>query len=89
MKINFDQNLLTKIKVEENHDKSKQMQLKRKIDQEKELRDLQLMNAKERKKADYQMQRQSEKEFVTKLKSEIEKEKQDTIEKRLKEKEIC
>jgi len=56
--------------------------MKQKIDEEKKLRDWQLMEAKARKQQDFKLQRASEIEFVKKLKQEIEAEKQSHIDKK-------
>lgn len=53
------------------------------------MRDQQLNQAKVRKEIDLQEQRDNEIQIVTKLKGDIEKEKQGILEKKRREREIC
>eukprot|EP00347_Sterkiella_histriomuscorum_P005983 403354521 len=83
----FDTILLQTAKQQIDEETKKNMALKNKIYEQKNMRDIQLQQAQQKKSIDFMNQRENEIEIVSKLRSEIETEKKQKQEKKMKERE--
>ncbi|CDW77094.1 UNKNOWN [Stylonychia lemnae] len=81
----FESNLLKKIKLEELEEKRQQIEKRQQVIQEKQKRDLMLKQAQDQKLQTFKQERNQESEYLDKLKIELDQEKEQQVQKRLKE----